>query len=61
MAESFFSRAYSEKTKTPSSFILHFSPEKITRLLLLKEVKPPDDRKMIKLLTFDNSFPHKNP
>ena len=59
MAESFF--AYSGKTKTPKSFILHSSPEKITRLLLLKEVKSPDDREMIKLLTFDNSFPYKNP
>ena len=53
--------AYSQKTKTPKSFILHSSPEKIIRLLLLKEVKPPDDREMIKLLTFDNSFPYKNP
>ena len=53
--------AYSQKTKTPKSFILHFSPEKIIWLLSLKEVKPPDDREMIKLLTFDNSFPYKNP
>ena len=30
---------------------------KAALLSLLKEVKPSTDRKMIKLLTFDNSFP----
>ena len=33
---------------------LFFSPEKLTRWFLLKEVKPSPDRKMIKLLTFDS-------
>ena len=59
MAESFF-RARILKKQRPraaSFYIFH----QLTRLLLLKEVKPPDDREMIKLLTFDNSFPYKNP
>ena len=34
-----------------------FSLEKIALLSILKEVKPSLDRKMIKLLTFDDSFP----
>ena len=37
----------------PESFILLF----LLRLFILKEVKPSPDRKMIKLLTFDNLFP----
>ena len=32
-------------------------PEKPALLSLLKEVKPSPDRKMLKLLTFDNLFP----
>ena len=40
---------------------LTFFTRKITRLFFLKEVKPPDDREMRKLLTFENSFPYKNP
>ena len=39
------------------SFILLCSPKKLVRLLILKEVKPSPDSKMIKLLTFDNLFP----
>ena len=36
---------------------LFFSPEKLALLSLLEEVKPSPDRKIIKLLTFDNLFP----
>ena len=32
------------------------SPEKLALLFLLKEVKPSPNRKMIKLLTFNNLF-----
>ena len=42
------------------SRILHctfFSPEKVALLLLLKEVKTSSDRKMLKLVIFDNLFP----
>ena len=35
-----------------------FSLEKLALLSILKEVKPSPNRKMIKLLTFDNSFRH---
>ena len=35
----------------------HFSPEKLALLSLVKEVTPSPDRRMIKLLTFDNLFP----
>ena len=35
----------------------HFSQEKLALLSLVKEITPPSDRKMIKLLTFDNLFP----
>ena len=45
---------YSPKIDTPESFIVVFSPEKSARLFLLKEVKPSPDRKMVKLLTFEN-------
>ena len=47
---------YSQKIDTLESFIVHFffSPEKLTRWFLLKEVKPSSDRKMTKLLTFDS-------
>ena len=41
-----------------TSYILH---QKDNTVIFLKEVKPPDDREMIKLRTFDNSFPYKNP
>ena len=52
-----FSRILKKQTCTPESFIVLFSLEKIALLSILKEVKPSLDRKMIKLLTFDNSFP----
>ena len=39
------------------SFILLFWLEKIARLSILKEVKPSLDRKVIKLLKIENSFP----
>ena len=34
-----------------------FSPKKLVRLFILKEVKPSPDSRIIKLLTFDNLFP----
>ena len=37
--------------------LFFFSPEKLALLSLLEEVKPCPDRKIIKLLTFDNLFP----
>ena len=44
---------YSQKIYTPESFLaFFFPPEKLA--LFLKEVKLSPDRKMIKLLTFDN-------
>ena len=48
-----------EKIDAPKSLIVpfFFSLENIALLYLLKEVKPSVDRKMIKLLTFDNLFP----
>ena len=48
-----------KKIDAPKSFIVpfFFSLENIALLYLLKEVKPSVDRKMIKLLTFDNLFP----
>ena len=42
-----------KKIDTPS-FISLFSPEKLTRLFSLKEVKPSSDPKVIRLQTFDN-------
>ena len=47
-----FSRILRQKA---SSY--HFSPEKLALLSLVKEVTPSPDRRMIKLLTFDNLFP----
>ena len=38
----------------------HFSLEKLALLPLVKEVTPSPDRKIIKLLTFDNLFSHFN-
>ena len=54
----FFSRIL-KKIDTPEGFIAIFfkSLEKIVLLSILKEVKPTLDRKIIKLLTFDNSLP----
>ena len=44
-------------TARKASFYFFFSLEKIELLPILKEVKPSLNRKVIKLLTFDNSFP----
>ena len=54
----YFSRIL-KNIDVPESFILLFFREKIwlTRFFLMKEVKPPPDRKMIKLLTVDDLFP----
>ena len=56
-----FLRVLKEK-KTPrkASFYL-FSRKGVRRLFILKEVKPPADSKMIKLLAFDNFFPPLRP
>ena len=37
-----------------------FSTSKVSTVILLKEVIPSPDRKMIKLLTFENFFRHKD-
>ena len=52
----FFSRLLKMQTPRKASFC-HFSLEKLALLPLVKEVTPSPDRKMIKLLTFDNLFP----
>ena len=40
---------------TPESYIVLFSPERLARLsVLLNEVKPSPDRKMMKRLIFDD-------
>ena len=45
------------KKETLESLLLFFSPKKLVRLFIVKEVKPFPDSKMINLLTFDNLFP----
>ena len=50
-------RVFSKK-EIPESFIsLFFHQKTLVRFLILKEVKPSPDRKMIKLLAVDNLFP----
>ena len=49
-----FMRMFQKEDCTPENFILLFS---VKRLFILKEVKPPPDRKLTELLTFDNLFP----
>ena len=51
----FFSGILKLKTPHKASFF-HFSLEKLALLPLVKEVTSFPDRKMIKLLTFDNLF-----
>ena len=46
-----------KKTNTQETFIIRFSPEKLARLLLLKDqVKSSPDLQMVKPLTFENLF-----
>ena len=45
------------KKDTPERFILVFLTKKVSKVIYTKEVKPSFDRKMIKLLTFDDLFP----
>ena len=52
MTESFFTRINSRKL-----YCTFFSPETLALFSLLKEGNPSPDRRMIKLLTFDNFFP----
>ena len=52
-----FLRVFAKKTPWKTSFYSFFSPEKLVRLFILKEVKPSPDNKLIRLLTFDNLFP----
>ena len=49
--------AYSQNIDTLESFTVIFSPKKLALLSLLKKIKPSPNRKMIKLLTYDNLFP----
>ena len=44
-----------KKTPGKPSFSF-FSPKKLVRLFILREVKPSPDSKIIKLLTFHNLF-----
>ena len=53
-----FSCILKKKIDTTGSFVAPFTPKRLTRSFLLKEVKPSLERNMIKLLTFDNLFPH---
>ena len=46
----------SEKKTPPKVSFYFFSPRKLVRLLILKEVKPSPESKTIKRLTFDNLF-----
>ena len=52
-------RVFSNKIDIPERFFLlfFFLLEKLAVLSLLKEVKPSPDRKMIKLLIFNNLLP----
>ena len=54
LTSSFF-RVFS-KNRHPGKLYCRFSSEKSARYFLLKEVKPSPDRKMVKLLTFENLF-----
>ena len=48
---------YSQKNRYPGKVHCTFdSPENLSLLSLLKEVKPTANRKMKKLVTIDNSF-----
>ena len=49
---------YSQNIDSRKASFYHFPPEKLALLPLVKEVTPSPDRKMIKLLTFDNLFSH---
>ena len=42
---------------SPENFILPFFTRKVSTVTLVKEATPSPDRKMTKLLTFDNCFP----
>ena len=48
-----FVRVLQKKTPRGASFHF-FSPKKLVRSFILKEVKPSSEGTMIKLLTFDN-------
>ena len=53
-----FFRVFNFKIKSSrKASFYHFSLEKLALLSLVKEVTPSPDRKMIKLLTFDDLFP----
>ena len=51
---------FMNSNKTPRRqleiFNVLFSPERLSQLFLLKEVKPSPNHKIIRLLTFDNLF-----
>ena len=51
-----FARVLKKRHPGKPHFTL-FSPKKLVRLFILKEVKPSPESKMIKLLTFDYLFP----
>ena len=52
-----FARVLKKRQPGKLHFPFFFSPKKFVRLFILKQVQPFPDRKIIKLLTFDNLFP----
>ena len=52
-----FARVLKKKKIPRKDSFYYFSPKQLVQLFILKEVKPSPDRKMIKLLQFDNMFP----
>ena len=54
-----FAHVLKKRTPCRKASFSFFSPKKLVRLFILKEVEPSPDSKMIKLLTFEqcNLFP----
>ena len=52
-----FLRMFSKKLPPDKAWFYFFSPNKLVRLFILREVKPSPDSKMIKLLTCDILLP----
>ena len=48
---------FSQKVDSRKASLYLFSPKKLARLFLMKDVKISPDRKVIKFLPFDNLFP----
>ena len=52
-----FLRVFLKKRHPGKLHFTLFSPKKLARLFILKEVKPSPESKMLKLLTFDKLLP----